>query len=85
MNIANHSFPLDLLPEGSKQTTLDKRGLDRIIKEMFDTMNDKLTERIDSYDETEMNCEAFNNARSALKLYAKFIELLSPLIKSGNP
>ncbi len=44
------------------------------IDEMFKAMDRKLTERIDSYDETEMSREAFMNGRSALRSYVKFIK-----------
>ncbi len=46
MSAVNHTFPLDLLSEGSKQTTLDKRDLDQIIKEIkkkiYSTINKHL-------------------------------------------
>ena len=40
---------------------------------MFGAMDDKLTERIENLDETEMSVSHLKNARTALSKYAKFI------------
>lgn len=44
------------------------------IEVMFSKMDEKLTSRIDNYDETEMDRSALQNSRSALRLYADFIK-----------
>ena len=44
------------------------------IDEMFNAMIKKLTERIDTRDETEMNLDGLQNSRSALTAYARFIK-----------
>ena len=41
---------------------------------MFDLMDKILTKRIEEKDESEMNLKALGNARSGLRLYAKFIK-----------
>lgn len=57
----------DFLPEYVKTKNADK------IDEMFTAMHNKLTERIEYYDETEMSRDVFYKARTALSKYAKFI------------
>ena len=46
------------------------------IKEMFDAMDRKLTERIGEGNETEMTSRQLENSRSALRRYAEFIKSL---------
>lgn len=46
------------------------------IDEMFSVMDDKISERINDYDETEMSRYALMNARAALSKYADFIKAL---------
>lgn len=47
------------------------------INEMFDAIDDKLTERINEMNETEMSLGLLNNARTALRRYAEFIKSLT--------
>lgn len=50
---------------------------DRVkIDEMFSAMNEKLTERINDFNETEMSREEFMIVRAALSKYAEFINCL---------
>ena len=58
---------LALLPELVKKHDVEN------IKTMFDLMDKILTKRIKEKDESEMNLNELNNARSAYRLYAKFI------------
>jgi|GEM_PF-1614804 len=57
----------DYLPGYIKNKNIAK------IDEMFGAMDDKLTERIENLDETEMPVSHLKNARTALSKYANFI------------
>lgn len=57
----------DYLPGYVKNKNIAK------IDEMFGAMDDKLTERIENLDETEMPVSHLKNARTALSKYANFI------------
>ena len=62
---------LSLVPAYLKNKNFSK------LDEMFTAMDGKLTERIEEYNENEMPVGSLQNARTALRAYAKFIKTLN--------